>query len=72
MEFNYLNQIKEARQWLVAKKIKTLKEVAEMSDRHIEIAIEEYAKDNDLDIIVSDNGESIGLVPTQGCIWFER
>lgn len=72
MKFYYANQIKQARKWIVKSEIKTLQEVAEMSDDYVGKVLEEYAKNNDLDIIFSDNGESIGLVPRQGCVWFER
>lgn len=71
MKFNYPNQAKQARKWIVANKIKTLEEIAEMSDSDIETILEEYAKINDLFFIVCDDGETIGLVP-KGCVWFER
>lgn len=72
MKFYYANQVRDARKWIVANNIRTLEEVAEMSDDIIGDVVEEYAKNNNLDIVIDDDGQSIGLVPAKGSVWFER
>lgn len=70
-EFNYAGQIRAARRFVINNDIAKADEVAVMTDSDLANLIAKYADENDYDVVIADEGQSIGLVPN-GAIWFER
>lgn len=70
-EFNYVGQIRAARRFVINNNIAKAEDVAMMTDSDLAHLIAKYADENDYDVVVADEGQSIGLIPN-GAIWFER